>query len=349
MDFIDFNGTRVAIHELDKYKPLNDNEAYIKEFIASWNKGIQQFKFQTSGSTGKPKTITIKKSQIEASAIATINFLGLKKHTNALLCIKPQFIGGTMMIVRSLINEMNLIVREPSSNPLKSIKEKIHFAAFVPLQIHELLKSAKPNLELIEKVIIGGAPLSESDIKSVSLLKNKVYSTYGMTETVSHIALKQISPILDNYYRVLSNISVRQDNRGCLIINGAVTDNKDVITNDVVSIISENEFEWLGRHDNVINSGGIKIQSEQLESKINTILNEAGYSRSFFIAGLPDEKLGEKVVLLIEGEEVENHINELLSNHLDKYECPKEIFFIKQFTLTESGKIDKLTMVRKLG
>ncbi|MEQ8927901.1 MAG: AMP-binding protein [Fulvivirga sp.] len=348
MNFIEFNGKRMAINELNNFTPSTEGEAYIKHFIISWQSGVEQYNFKTSGSTGEPKSIIINKSQMLTSARATIQALGLRKNTTALLCINPQFIGGSMMIVRALINEMNLIVKEPSSNPIKNLTEQIHFAAFVPLQIHEIVRSNKKEIEHIDHVIIGGAPLSENDTKEVSKLNNHIYSTYGMTETVSHIALKQLSPTTDNYFRVLKGINITKDNRNCLVINGDITNSTDVITNDVVNIFSKNEFEWLGRYDNVINTGGVKIQSEQLEFKIQSVLNEAGLTYQFFVAGISDDKLGEKIVMFVEAENLSNSFKQLLGKHLGKYELPKDIICVPKFSRTESGKINKLATIKSL-
>lgn len=342
MNFIDFNGHKVSIKNLSAYKPKTENEEYIKSFISNWLSLKEKFLFHTSGSTGKPKPIYLTKQQLEYSAQSTINRLNLKPHSNCLLCINPKFIGGSMMLVRALLNQMNIIYEEPSSTPLKKTDQKIHFAAFIPLQVSEILTYNNGLFQNIDKIIIGGGHVSNTLAERLSECKNEVYSTYGMTETASHIALKQLSNnAQQNYFTTLPDVNISVDDRNCLIINGPMTNKKDIITNDLVELLNSNKFRWIGRVDNVINSGGIKINAEELEEKICHIFTNHDINHEFFIYGKEDAKFGESITLVIKGKEESINLKYLLSDKLDKYEIPKSITFLKSFKYTHTGKINK--------
>ncbi len=287
----------------------------------------------TSGSTGTPKKITILKRAMLRSAEATQQFFDLPSKTTALHCLPTDFIAGKMMWVRAIHLGWHLDVVQTDGNPLKQNEAVYDFAAMVPLQVENSLT----NLNRIKKLIIGGAPISYSLKQELKKKECLSFQTYGMTETITHIAIKKIEEATKNHYQCLPGISISQDARACLLIEAPHVSEDKISTNDIVRLISPSEFEWLGRFDNVINSGGIKLFPEQIEEKIAPIL-----TFPFIITALPDEKLGQKVLLLIESiVEISNLEKQLLQTDLSKFEMPKEIHYLQSFVRTKNGKINR--------
>ncbi|WP_010135113.1 AMP-binding protein [Ochrovirga pacifica] len=312
-------------------------------FLQEWFSDSETLIVKTSGSTGTPKLIAIQKEYMRNSAKATGAFFELGAETKALCCLSTEYIAGKMMVVRALELGWHLDVVEPISNPLEDSFETYDFCAMVPMQV----KASLWDLQLVKKLIIGGGVVSVGLQEQLQQVSTECFATYGMTETVTHIAVKKLnlvssSAIEDTKYRIgkwtsnyklLPDITISQDERDCLVINAPLLSDEKVITNDIVKIHSETEFEWLGRFDNVINSGGVKLHPEQIERELSKII-----SQRFFVAGKSDETLGEKLILVIEGEEISLNFSSL---ELSKYEVPKEVFFVKQFVLTETQKIQR--------
>jgi len=272
----------------------------------------------------------------------TCGYFGLNKDVNTLLCISTEFIGGKMMVVRAFVSGMNLITAEPNASPLEGINQRINFASMVPLQVQNSLQNeqTKGKFLSISNVIIGGAAVSPTLKNELAECTNNVYSTFAMTETLSHIALEKLSGNnKKDYYETFAGIIISSDERGCLTINAPMLNEKPVITNDVVEIIDYNHFKWLGRFDNVINSGGIKIHPEKIEKELAQVI----HTNRFFITSLPDEKLGQKVVMVIECAENFNmeEIKKLAKKILSKYEIPKEYYRVDGFLETATGKVKK--------
>lgn len=312
-------------------------EQVIGDFLIDWLNEKTYVDVQTSGSTGIPKTIRLDKQAMVHSALATGDFFGVSVGDSALHCLPSNFIAGKMMLVRAMILGLELDLVAPKSNPLKKIKQSYDFCAMVPLQVEKSFEQ----LAMIKKLIVGGAPPSKQLIKSLQNVATKVYATYGMTETITHIAAKPLNHSIkeNNHYHTLPNISIEKDHRNCLVIDAPRIHPKKIITNDVVEIISENKFNWLGRYDNVINSGGIKLYPEQIEEKLSTLISER-----FFVAGQADEKLGQKLILVIEAIEVDKEA--ILQQckevpKLSKFEVPKKIYTIEKFSETASGKVQR--------
>ena len=320
-------------------------------FCYHWLSGKNEFTLTTSGSTGTPKSIVLKRHQMEASAQLTVDALQLKPGYNALVCLDTKFIAGQMMLVRSFLIGMNIIATEPAANPLKNITNQIDFAAFVPYQIETILEEGySQKLDILKCAIIGGAAVSESLKIKLQKVKASFYATYGMTETISHIALQKLNDTnVDERFNVVGNTKISQDERGCLIVDAEYLD-EEVITNDLVNIVDSSSFYWLGRFDNVINSGGVKISPESVERMIQFIFEENNLSNRFFVAGIPDAKLGQRGVLFIEGSPLTQNIQDDLLNNLStrvsKFELPKEIKFIPAFSQTLSGKVNRLETIK---
>ncbi len=323
------------------------------ELARQWLNGNTTFTFFTSGSTGVPKAITLNRTQLEASANATIKALSLKPSEHILVCMNTQFIGGAMLLIRGLILGATITLQEPSSNPFKHLAQHhpYTFASFTPLQLFPLIQNLfgeQTILNQFKQVLIGGASISNELEEILSMLSVKCYQTYGMTETVSHIAIRQIGK--KESYQLLAGVAYQTDTRGCIALKGEVTQNQWVQTNDVIEPIDSNHFNILGRADDVINSGGIKVWPQKVEEQLRTVLKSLSIPFSnICVAQKTDQQLGEKVIVLIE-----TNLHELdwelvkakLYSTLHKYEIPKTAYLLQQFVYTPSGKINKVETLK---
>ena len=328
--------------------PTTEYEQKALDFCQKWLAGQQEFILKTSGSTGEPKLIVLTRNQMVASAKLTGKTFGLQAGDKALICLNVDYIAGIMMLVRGMELGLKLTIVEPSGNPFQMINNQaFDFFAFVPLQMKNLLEDEKNKMILncAKAIIVGGAAVNEVLEKDIQSLEVPVFSTYGMTETVSHIAIRRMNGVnKSNNFQVLEGVKIGLDERNCLNIVAEASNNDLIQTNDIVEILNENEFQLMGRFDNIINSGGVKIQLEKVEKLIENEVKILTLNR-FFAYGIADEKLGQKLVLIVEGEEVKTEIKELFLKNiqaiLSKYEVPKEIYFVKNFIETQTGKIDK--------
>ncbi|MCC9041317.1 AMP-binding protein [Myroides sp. M-43] len=324
------NGKRYSIEELIKLSNtwVSGTEEYLIDLgnlIIQWFNTDDYVSFTTSGTTGPPKVIQIKKEAMVYSAKATGSFFNIEVGDTALLCMSAKFVGGKLMFIRALILGWKLDVKKPTARPLLGSTEEYDFVAMVPMQVENSLKE----LVHIKKLIIGGAKVNKTLIEKLQLVDTQVYETYGMTETITHIAAKLVGT---NAFSVLPHIVITSDTRGCLVISAPTINPDVIITNDLVEIINDRQFVWLGRIDNVINSGGVKLFPEQIEEKLAKRI-----PYRFFVASKEDEYLGNKLVLVIEAEKYDLPIDLFLE--LEKYEKPREIQFVNNFVETDSGKI----------
>ena len=311
----------------------------VLKFVKQWNNNDEWIEVSTSGSTGKPKKIKLKKTNIKASAKATIKHFNLQANQNILLTMSTDFIAGKMMVVRAIEGQLNLIVASVQSNPLLTkLPCKIDFSAFVPMQVSAILSNplSKQNYESITKVIIGGAPIAYQLEQELQGLKNKTYATFGMTETISHIATRNLKN-KDKYYNALPNVKFSQTKRQQLVIDAPYLLNQPLVTNDVVQLINAQQFIWKGRLDNVINSGGVKLYPENIEKKIEKFFP----NNRFYVTSKSDKILGQKLILKIETNQIfyTQKIKLSLKQVLSPYEIPKEIILVKQFKETKTGKV----------
>ena len=308
-------------------------------FLKDWFNKESFIVVTTSGSTGTPKPIQLKKKYMINSAKATGEFFNIKENTNALLCLSVDYIAGKMMLVRALTLGWNIDIIDPVSSPLTETNKTYDFSAMVPLQLQNSLQ----DLHRIKKLIVGGGVVSSVLIKQLQNISTKVYATYGMTETITHIAVKKLNNYKKTpvFYRTLPKVKIGIDHRDCLVIQAPKVSDELIVTNDVVQLISDKNFEWLGRFDNVINSGGIKLHPEKIEEKLAKIIN-----RRFFVTGVSDTVLGEKLILVIEGENYDIKLDQLES--LSKYEKPKEVYFVSDFIVTETKKIQRKKTIELL-
>jgi len=333
----------------DELHPNTKFEEKVKLFLKEWFSEKNILPVQTSGSTGIPKEIFIEKSRMLYSAKMTCDFLELKENSEAFLCLPVEYISGKMMIVRAIHKKMRLYVVDPSISPMIGTKipdYRFDFCAMTPLQAENSLSQ----LHKIKKIIIGGASISENLKKRIiASLSTKteenqtsVYETYGMSETLSHIALKQIFPLKESSFTCLNNIKISTDNRNCLKILAPKINSNTLQTNDIVNVLNPRQFVFLGRADNVINSGGAKIFPEQLEGFVKKhIPNEAVF------LGVEDEIMGQKLVLVIEGENSESVKKIILNLKFDKsFYKPKEIVFIPEIPKTPNGKVSRIELLK---
>lgn len=302
-------------------------EQHVGNFLLDWFDDKSYIELSTSGTTGTPKVIKIEKQAMLDSALATGDFFGLKPGDTMLHCLPTNYVAGKMMFVRSFILGLDMKFVEPSSDPMKNIDEEFDFCAMVPLQAKNSLEKLKA--KKIKKLIIGGAKVHKALEKELVKLPMDIFETYGMTETITHIAAKKIG---ETAFTVLPNVKIYTDDKKCLVIKAPRISKDEITTNDIVDLVSENQFVWKGRLDNIINSGGIKLMPERIEDKLSTLI-----PRRYFVSGQYDEILGEKVVLYVEGESLT--IEDSVFEGLDKFEKPKNIVFISKFKETATGKI----------
>ena len=341
----------------------------LEDFLSEWNNDCDRVLVHTSGSTGKPKPMMVEKKRMLNSARITCDFLGLKPGDSALLCMSLDYIAGKMVVVRSIERHLHLISVSPSGHPLKDINLKdangknangeITFAAMVPMQVYNTLQvpEERERLTHIRHLIIGGGAIDASLEKELRSLPGNIaiWSTYGMTETLSHIALRRINGAeASEWYQPFDSVKISQTDEGCLVIDAPLVCAETLVTNDIVEIepyiynkVEKLRFRIKGRKDNVICSGGIKIQIEEVEALLKPHLE-----KPFMIAKKKDEKFGEIAVLLTEDEDlkkVEATIRRLLSGKSDdsnksseskshKYWIPREFRYVEHLPLTETGK-----------
>ncbi len=336
---------------------INQNELpnYVKAaftFCKAWLDNKKTFSQSTSGSTGTPKQITFSREQMEASAKGTGAFFHTDSNSTLLCCLNPDYIAGKMMLIRAMIWDCEVYLIEPGSNPLKEIERGFDFVAMVPLQIQACLEDEKSleKLRSIKNLIIGGAPIS-SKLKA-ALVKNGIqaWQTFGMTETVSHIALAEVGSD-ELLYHVLPEVKIGQDSRGALWIKSKMSGPDPIQTNDLIELRSETSFVWMGRADFMVNSGGIKLFPELIEKKAEEVFEEIFPGVSFFFHGEKDERLGEMLVLILETQESSSRVKilkERLTDVLEKYELPKKIYFNPKFVKTQSEKLNRIKTFESL-
>lgn len=316
----------------------------VADFVREWMAGKQQFEVQTSGSTGTPKTIVLLREQLEASAHRTLDYFNLKPGNTTLLGISPATIGGKMMIVRSIIGELKLLVASPSSDPLSVLhpSEILDFCPMVPLQAQFLLTNRPEDFSRIRTILFGGSPLSASTEEQLVRLHNRCFLGFGMTETVSHVAMRRLG---DEVYTALHGVHFTVSDQNLIITDNNLHIN-NLHTNDQVQLLDETHFIWLGRTDFVINSGGVKLHPEQLERVLSEIIDIP-----FFIASEPDDTFGEMCIIVVNEttkipllEEIQSHCKA----HLGVYAAPKKLY-CTPLIFSNGTKINRRATLLQLG
>ena len=314
-------------------------------FCRDWLDGKDSFVQMTSGSTGTPKLQEITRQQMEASASATGAFFGVDSEFKLLCCLNPAYIAGKMMLVRALVWNCEITLVEPNADPLATQEVPFDLVAMVPLQVETSLssRSSLEKLKSIQTLLIGGAPLSDSLQMSLHQEGIAAWQSFGMTETVSHIALAKIGEG-ELVYQALPGVAIGINEQDCLWIQSPMSGIERIQTNDNIELRSKNTFTWLGRADFVVNSGGIKLFPEQLEKKISALMTDSYPGVPYFFFGEADERLGQRLVLYVEGEQsalILEVLEEELKKFLGKFEIPKQIYLLSSFKYTPSGKINR--------
>ena len=308
----------------------------LDEFVSDWQSDSPTLLVHTSGSTGKPKPMLVEKRRMEASARITCGFLGLRAGDTALLCMPLDFIAGKMVVVRSLVWGLQLVAVEPSGHPLKGLTESPTFAAMVPMQVYNSLKVEEERrlLRGITHLIIGGGAVNSDMAEELRGFPNAVWSTYGMTETLSHIALRRLSGAeASEWYEPFDGVGVTTNADGCLVIDAPAVCAQPLVTNDIAEIAADGRrFRIRGRRDNVVCSGGLKLQIEEMEARLQPHLNVP-----YMISKRPDDKFGEAVVLLAVTDDMES-VREVCRKHMPRYEQPRYFLAVGELPMTPTGK-----------
>jgi O-succinylbenzoic acid--CoA ligase len=304
-------------------------------FLKDWFSRSPLIRVQTSGSTGASKEMMVEKERMMRSAELTCSYLVLKEGNKALLCMSLDYIAGKMMVVRALIAGLDLYPVTPSGNPLKDTKVTFDFAAMIPMQVYNSLQSDKERkkLEKIKNLIIGGGAIDSRLEEKLKTYPNKIYSTYGMTETLSHIALRKLNgENSSESYIPFPSVALSLSDDNTLIIDAPLVTSEKLYTNDIAEINKDGSFRITGRKDNIMNSGGIKVQIEEVEKILKPFIDSP-----FAITSLPDPKFGEVIVLVV----VEDIDVGVLKNIQPAYYIPKKIIKVDNIPLTGTGKVSR--------
>jgi O-succinylbenzoic acid--CoA ligase len=335
---IEINHKIYTIESLTKNLDSLEYKAAI-DLIKLWmDPMVSKIPFQTSGSTGEPKTLWFEKEVIKKIINRSNSFFNINEQSKIALTLSVEKTGGRMLLLRALVANCYIKIIEPKQCFPDDTFLSIDFVSLSPNQIYQQIENNDINqLKSVNQILIGGAPISETLENKICLLfKNKVYHSYGMTETLSHIAIRSITPTNEKYYTLLNKIEIELNDQQCLRIKDTLISNEWIETNDLVRITTENKIEFIGRYDDLINSGGIKINPILIENILSNIIHQP-----FIISSLPDDQLGEKLILIVEGNITNGlEIKEYIAKELSKYNQPKEIYQ-GSLCINVSGKVDR--------
>ena len=325
------------IFNLDK-AILDSIDPEINKLLLFWKSDKENLTVLTSGSTGNPKKINISKKQMIVSAENTLQYFNINENSTFLNCLPVKYIGGKIMLIRAILSKGKIVLCKPLVNPIKELDIIIDFIALTPLQLNNVLENRK-NFEKIKLAIIGGGLVSENLISKIQNVTTNCFQTYGMTETISHIALRNLKNCTNKTpYKCLEDIKVRANKKNQLIINSKKLNIKNLVTNDKVKILSNEEFLFLNRTDTIINSGGLKINPEEVENKILKSLGD----NNFFVDKIKNDKFGEEIILIALKKIELNLLIESIKLLKDKKIQPKKIYIVDKFIFNDNQKIDKL-------
>lgn len=309
-------------------------EVYL--FLNKWYNTDSHIRVSTSGSTGPPKEIRLLKELVFQQALKTCSIFKLTKESTALLCLPVDYIAGKLMLVRSIASGMNLLLQKPDSLPLRTLNKKVDFVAMTTLQLKKSLEFPD-DLNKSNIILVGGAPLENSTHDLLNSFETRIYQSYGMTETATHVALRPLNHTeIIHPYTAIPGVTFSTDNRKCLLIHAPHISELPIVTNDIVELVDENHFYWKGRTDFVINTGGVKVFPEEIEQKLKHLL-----PFPFYISHQNDNDLGQKVVLVVEEKNFEmcKTLIKETGTLLGKFEKPRKIIKVKNIRYSESGKI----------
>ena len=325
------------IFSLDKAR-INELDPHINDVLEFWKYERTYLIVNTSGSTGNPKPIKLKREHIINSANATLDFFELSKGSSFLCCMPSKYIGGIMMLIRAIVNEGVMFLERPSRYPIQKLNEKIDLCAMTTAQTRNTIRQPK-RMEFIRNLIIGGGSLTLKDDFNLNELKTSCYHSFGMTETISHIALRPIKSGMKNeYYKCLNHVKISNNKKNQLVISSKKLGIKSITTNDIVEITENQVFKLIGRMDNIINSGGLKIHSEQIEKTVSQHLNPS----QFFIDKEPHEEMGEICIMICLESIDEKSISEATSLIRDKKQAPKKVYWVEKIHFNSNYKMDRI-------
>ena len=340
---LEFSSAEEVLNFADALREEGDEqEVSVAKFLEKWLDFSETITVKTSGSTGKPKKIELRKEHMINSALATGAYFKTGNKTQALLCLSANFIAGKMMLVRAMVLGWDLHIVSPAKDSLTEYDNDYDFVAMVPYQVWHSLE----DLRKVKKLIVGGGRVSTELEERLQKVNTEVFATFGMTETCTHVAVRRLNgPAKSDIYYALPEVKFSIDERECLVISAPKIISEPIQTNDVVRLHSSTGFEWKGRFDNIINSGGLKLYPENIESRIASSLDVP-----FIIASEKDEMLGERVIMIYEGVEGTKPKLAEAFNKLEPHERPKRVYCLSKFVYTETGKIkrqDVLSVLRK--
>jgi len=315
-------------------------QATAARFLESWNTNAP-FQIKSSGTTGLPQLHTFNKTQLTHSALASNAALQLNAQTKALLCLPLSSVGGLMLLARSVVGDFEVQLQLPSARPLQNLRQKIDFVAMVPTQLQQSLQHDLQQLKGIAKILVGGGQMSSELIAACQSAQLEVWQSYGMTETLSHVALRKVSPIEEPFFNALPGITFSSKN-DCLVIHYPALQSEELVTKDIVELHNPSTFTWLGRADNAINSGGFKIIPEILEAQLDKHLDAV-----FFITSIPDAKWGQIVAIAIEATE-KPVFPDFQQIGLKAAEIPRKYALVPHFERTETQKIKRQEILQSL-
>ncbi len=333
-------GRRLAGEELEAF--LREKEEApgilgdLARFLRRWQDPSPAVTVCTSGSTGEPRPFAALKVRMAASARATCAFLRLKAGDTALLAMPLRYIAGRMVVVRALTAGLDLIPVEPCASPLAGLNEAPVFAALTPMQVHASLRdpAAAPRLRAVRSLLLGGGAIPPELARGIADFPHEVWSSYGMTETLSHIALRRCNgPLASDWYSPLPGVETRLDEAGCLVIQAPRVAEGEIVTRDLAEMDGRGRFRILGRRDNVLNTGGVKVQTEDVEARLAPLI-----PKPFCITAVPDARLGEKIVLLHEDAGTAESLDALCRQALPAYWRPRAFFRVDALPRTGTGK-----------
>jgi O-succinylbenzoic acid--CoA ligase len=309
-------------------------------FLEKWSAN-STFQIKSSGTTGLPQLHSFNKTQLTYSAQASIAALGLNKDQRALLCLPLSSVGGLMLLTRSLVGDFELQIQLPSARPLQNVHQQIDFIAMVPTQLQQSLAHDLDKLKQIDQILVGGGQMSPELLAACQSAQLQVWHSYGMTETLSHVALRKVSPIQEPFFKALPGVHFSSIN-DCLVIHYPQLQQEPIVTKDLVALHDPNTFTWLGRADNAINTGGFKVLPEVLEQQLEKYIVPA-----FFISALPDEKWGQIVTIVLEASEVPV-FPDFQKLGFKPAEIPKRYALVSLFERTETQKIKRKEILQTL-
>ena len=312
---------------------------------------LQQFQEKTemehftSGTTGDRKRILHRKDQLIYSAQQTLRFFKLQPGARILSPLSTDFIAGRMMLIRAVVGRLRIVMIPPTGNPFDYMKEKqnFDFSALVPYQLLQIKMNGEVRLRELGTILIGGGVIAEELIKVLVKHNVRSYQSFGMTETLTHFAMKQLTPIVDPHYECLPDYSISIDGDQRLTVHNEVVFDQPLVTSDCIALIDQKRFNWLGRLDNVIKSGGMKLSAERIEEKIRSVYPKWPL---LIISKQGDPEFGERPILVHQkADAFPDNVLELAAAAVNKYEKPAAVKTVRVFQYTSSGKIKRKELV----